>query len=89
MYKYNKEQIDKNLMLFESSLNEVFAKLLAGNINPVLYERIEVTLELAEFVKDSLKKYNDSYINGVTSKIDAYKSRYEEIQKNIKLTVAS
>lgn len=78
---YNKKQIEKNMMLFESSLNEVFAKLMSGRNNPVLYERIEVTLELADFVRSSLIGCRDSYITGIISRIDEYKSKYEEIKK--------
>lgn len=77
---YNRYQIDKNLMLFESSLNEVFAKLSLDYSNKILRERAEVTLQLADHVRDSLREYNDDYIKGVIKKIDLYHARFEEIK---------
>lgn len=77
---YNKLQIDKNLMLFESSLNEVFAKY---SIEPsgILYQRIETTIELAGIVKDSIQKFKgDEYIDGVISRIDNYNARFGEMK---------
>jgi len=78
---YNKHQIEKNLMVFESSLNEVFAKMQRDYSDEVLNIRAETTLRLAEHVKESLIKYcNDNYIRAVIGKIDCYKKRYEEIK---------
>ncbi len=77
---YNKLQLDKNLMLFESSLNEVFAKY-SVEPNDVLYQRAETTLELADIVSESLQRFGgDKYIDGVLERIDYYKARFEEIK---------
>jgi hypothetical protein len=81
--KYNKKEIEKNLNLFESSLNEVFAKLMLNHSNEILYQRAKTTLELAEHVKDSLKKYKDAYIKKVMSIIELYQLRFERIKTKI------
>jgi len=83
---YNRNEIEKNLGLFESSLNEVFAKLILDYSHPLLRERAEVTLELADHVKYSLERYkNDPYISGVIKKIDAYQLRFDGIKSNFQL----
>ncbi len=81
---FNRNEIDKNVALFESSLNEVFARLMLDYPNPLLHERAEVTLELADHVKYSLERYkNDPYISGVIKKIDAYQLRFDGIKSNV------
>ncbi len=80
---FNRNEIDKNVALFESSLNEVFARLILDYSHPLLRERAEVTLELADHVKYSLERYKtDPYISGVIKKIDAYQLRFDEIKSN-------
>lgn len=77
---YNRVQLDKNLILFESSLNEVFAKY---SIEPseILYQRAETTIALSEIVREGIERFaGDSYIDNIITKIDFYRARFEELR---------
>lgn len=78
---YNKKEIEKNLNLFTSSLDEIFTKITLNPYDEVLYERVETTLELAEHVKASLSKFKDKYIKDVIKTIDSYALRYSVVDQ--------
>lgn len=76
---YNKKQIEKNLNLFTISLDEIFTKITLNPHDEFLYERAEVTLELAEHVKSSLSIFKDKYIKEVIRIINSYSSVYNAV----------
>lgn len=78
---YNKKEIEKNLKLFTSSLDEIFTKIALNPYDKILYERAETTLELAEYVKASLSRFKDKYIKDAIKTIDSYALHYSVIDQ--------
>lgn len=78
---YNKEEIEKNFLMFRRCIDECLARLAetSGAADAGLIEaRIETTLSLSDFFIDSVKsKYSrDGYIINICEKISSLRERY-------------